>query len=380
MDAFNIDASAVEIGDFTVPAEPIGSIDDDIPADKTAEQVKVKDTPLPDDSAIGIPAEKEEEEEITKETEDKDIEEGNVATSTDSSPNNPYSSFAKTLADSLPYLDLEDKEIKTAEDLVNFYEESIEGEVAKREFSNLNDNQKYYLEALKTGVPEQNIQENISFEDSINNISREDIEADPELRKSIIKQAFLIKGFNEVEAEKQVSRSINVGEDIDDAIEYQGALSKYVADKKANEVRIAQEQQAEAQKKLDEDLATLKSRIEKPDTILPGTSMTAKFKTELYDMITKPAGEVDGRQVNWLTKWLNEDPINNQLKLAYLFKTTDGFKSAEIASPKKTRSKAVKDLDRILNSTQFDDAGQFNPEADDDNATFGTKGLQIDLD
>ena len=369
MDAFSIDESALEVGDLIVPTAEDGNINDDVPDSKIDDDTsKVKDPTIDDiakDKDDDIPI-------VDDDNNKKDIDnvEGGDATSTDSSPNNPYSSFAKTLAGSLPYLDLEDKKITSAEDLLKVYEESIEEEVKTRQFLELNDNQKYYLEALKSGVPEQDVQENISFEDSINNITKEDIESDPELRKGIIKQAFLVRGFNEAEANKQVDRSISVGEDIEDAVAYQGSLSKYVADKKEAELTKVRTQQAAHRKKLDEDLVILKSTIDKPEEILPGTNMSPKFKTELYDMITKPAGQVEGRDVNWLAKFLNEDPVNNQLKLAYMFKVTDGFKNIDKASGKKARSKAVKDLDQVLNSTKFDDTGVYNPKTTDDNESF----------
>lgn len=378
MGAFSIDPSAMDMGDFMsepdevdVPQEPTPPIDN-IPSEPVDD--KPKDLPLPTEDDE-IPTEEDDED-----IKDTDIKGGSDATSTGSSPKNPYSSFAKTLASSLPYLDLKDKEIKTAQDLVDFYEESIEGEVKNREFSDLTDNQKYYLEAIRTGVPEETVRGNISFEESLNDITEEDIQADPELRKDIIKQAYILRGFSDNEAEKQVQRSISVGEDIDDALSYKEALSKYVADKKQHDLQTAQAAVKARQDKINSDLATLKERIDKPEEVLPGVNMSTKFKTDLYDMITKPAGEIEGRSVNWLTKWLSEDPINNQLKLAYMFKVTEGFKNPEASASKKTKSKAIKDLDSILNTTNFDATGVFNPNTDDEDSTFGSQGLKIDLD
>ena len=91
----------------------------------------------------------------------------------DSSQPDPYSSFAKVLAEVgvLPSLDLSKDKIQSADDLI----EAVRREIEVAKYANLNDKQKAYLKALENGIPEQEFTQAQSGIDMLEKISADEI-------------------------------------------------------------------------------------------------------------------------------------------------------------------------------------------------------------
>ena len=132
-----------------------------------------------------------------------------------SSPN--YASIAKALAeDGVFDLDNESLEsVKSAEDLIDLFKKQID--------NHLDETQKRIKSALETGVPVDEVQGYEKTLNILNSIKEEDINAETEdgenLRRQLIYQDYINRGFKPERAKKEADKSVDNGTDKEDALE-----------------------------------------------------------------------------------------------------------------------------------------------------------------
>lgn len=130
------------------------------------------------------------------------------------SPKNFYSSIAKALKEEGIFPDLDDEglsKVKEPEDFRDLIEQQIK--------AGLDERQKRIDEALSAGVEPTEIKKyenTINYLDSIKeeNISDEGDEGE-KLRKNLIYQDFINRGYSKERAAREVQKSFNAGTDID---------------------------------------------------------------------------------------------------------------------------------------------------------------------
>ena len=130
--------------------------------------------------------------------------------------NNFYSSIAKALKEDGIFPDLDDEaleSIQQPEDFAKAIEEQLTAKFDER--------QKRIDEALNVGVEPSKIQQYEKVISYYNNINDSDIEDESDkgenLRKQLIYQDFLNRGFSKDRAMKEVQKSFDSGTDIEDA-------------------------------------------------------------------------------------------------------------------------------------------------------------------
>jgi len=264
-----------------------------------------------------------------------------------------YSLLASALLEQgvLPSLTKEELDnIKSFDDIA----EAFKKELRNNEYAGLNEHQKAYLKALESGMPDKEFKENYSKVVDYAKLTEDDLEADESLRLNLIKEDFISKGYSEEKAEKLAQRSVDLGEDLDDAKEALEARKDFI--KKDYETKVKQyeenlKSQAKASKEQQEKLK--ETIFDDKTEIIPGLKYNKQFAQKIYDSITKPAGYLeDGRPYNSIFKARMEDPVGFEHKLAYMFSLTDGFKNFDkILNTAKSQS--VKKLDEFLNSNTF---------------------------
>lgn len=295
-------------------------------------------------------------------------------------PSTPLSSLVSTLVDEgvLPSLDEEELgEIKSASDLIAI----INKQVKSNEFADLTEDQKEYLTALRSGVPNEAYRQQKSIESQYNNIQESNLESDDslELRKLLIKQDFIIKGYDEATATKYSDRSVNLGEDVDDSKAALKRLQEYQKQTTGNLLKEAEESKKAVEKAAEERLTTIKDKIKSTDEILPSMKINTKSKDKVYDLLTKAAGQdSNGNPVNAIVNSM----INDQeylIKLAYLHHITEGMtKWDKIVSTSK--SAAINKLDEQLKKEEFArQTADTNSGATGSRATKGTKSIADDI-
>ena len=302
------------------------------------------------------------EEDLNKEISDFQKEEGreSVADEEDVSEeeespesSEKYSLLASALLEEgvLPSLNEEKiKEIKSFEDIAKAFKE----EIRLNEYAGLTEDRKEYLKALESGVPEYEFKNYKSKELDYSKITTEDLESDEDLRLSLIKEDFTSKGYSEEKAEKLARRSIELGEDLEDASEALEIKKEKIKNEFQQKVKAYEEKLKEQEKASKEQIENLKKMaFDEKNVLIPGHKYNTKFAEKVYNTITKPVGHTeDGRGYNAIMKERMEDPVGFEYKISYLYNLTNGFKNFENIV-KTATSNSVKKLDKLLNEQTY---------------------------
>lgn len=291
--------------------------------------------------------------------------------SSDSSTLSPkfFSSLVQALKEGGILEDITDDDIKSQEDFFKVLEDGIK----QREFADLNDGQKEYLEALRSGIPHEDIANHQRNIEAYNSITEEAIEEEgsdgEDLRRTIITNNYISKGFTDQKAKKLVDKIFDSGEDLDEAKE---ALSELkTIEKQSFEQR---KQQSLAQKKTQEKsekeaIDKLNKIVKDTKEIIPGLQIPQVIKNNIIKGLTQPVAYTeDNRPLDIISKFLYDNPIEGRVKLAYLLSVTEGLSKMGVLENKKAKKDAWKNLS---DSIKFKEDGGGRTEED---------GVQFDFD
>lgn len=153
-----------------------------------------------------------------------------------------YSSIANALIEDGIFQNLDEeqvKKVKTAEDFADLIDSHIKNQ--------LDDRQKRIDEALGLGIEPSEIQKYESYIRTLDSISEEKIEEEDEqgetLRKNLIYQDFINKGFSKEKATKYLERSLKAGTDIEDAKEALQSNKDFFKEQYNNLIKEAKEEE-----------------------------------------------------------------------------------------------------------------------------------------
>lgn len=321
------------------------------------QETPAAETEKNDDAGLGLELEyianlEEPEAAATSSEEKEEINDDSRTPESDGSPSSPLTSLTSTLHEDGVLSSLSEEElaeIKTGTDLM----EAIKKQIADNELSDLTEDQKEYLDALRSGVPDANYRSSKSAVDQYSKIDESSLEGDEasDFRKNLITNDFLSKGFSEAEAKKHAERSFDLGEDIEDAKASLGRLKATEKD------RINQmSEQAKAQQKANEEanqkhLDNLKEKVGALKEVIPGVKFNTKTGDKVFDLMTKTAGfDSNNNPMNAVIKEMVENP-DYLVKLNYLHLVTDGFNDWTKVSSGAKRN-AVNKLDASLQAQE----------------------------
>lgn len=303
-----------------------------------------------------------------------------------SSPkNNFYSSIAKAFAEEGIFPDLDDEsasKIKTPEEFRDLIEDRIKSELDER--------QKRVDEALNAGVEPSDIRKyenTISYLDSIKDetITSENEEGE-KLRKQLIYQDFVNRGYSQERATREVKKSFDAGTDIEDAKEalksnlefFQGQYDNLIEEAKAEEEKEIKQRKEQAEK--------LKKSILEDKEVFGELSIDKKTRQKIFDNISKPIyKDPDTGQVfTALQKYEMENRTDFLKNLGLVFTLTDGFKNLDglvKGKVKKEVKKGIRELENVLNNTARTSDGnlRFVSNVDDDPESFIGQGWTLDV-
>lgn len=263
--------------------------------------------------------------------EDKQDKDKDTPSDKDGTSPNPnfYSSIAKALVDESILPDLDDDTIESIKGPEDFAE-AIEKQIQAR----LDERQRRIDAALNADVEPEEVRryENaLSYLDSITEEAIKD-EADKgeTLRKQLIFQDFINRGYSKERASREVQKSFNAGTDIEDAKEALESNKEYFTNQYNDLVREAQEEAKADQKRIKEEAAALKKSLLEDKEVITGVTLDKRVRQLAYDNITKPVAKTeDGEYLTAIQKYENDNPVEFRKKLAVLFTVTDGFKNID---------------------------------------------------
>lgn len=313
-------------------------------------------------------------------------QEDTTSTKGGSSPkNNVYSSIAKAFAEEGIFPDLDDEsasKIKTPEDLRDLVEERIKSELDER--------QKRIDDALNAGVEASSIrsyENTLSYLDSIKeeSITSENEEGE-KLRKQLIYQDYINRGWSQERATREVKKSFDSGSDIDDAKDalksniefFQNQYDNLIKEAKAEEEKEVQQRKEQAQ--------ALKKSILEDKKVFGDLDINKATRQKIYDNISKPIYKDPntGQVFTAIQKYEMENKGEFLKNLGLIFTLTDGFKNLDGLVKGKVRKevkKGLRELENVINNTARTSDGnlRFVGDTDDDSDSYIGKGWTIDV-
>lgn len=318
---------------------------------------------------------------------DNNIEEKEDTTSKKdgSSPNNFYYSIAKAFGEDGIFPDL-DKEacskVKNAEDFRALIEEQIK--------ANFDERQKRIDDALNAGVESSEIRKyenTINYLDSLSDTDLSD-EGDKgeNLRKQLIYQDFINRGYSKERANREISKSFNGGTDIEDAKEalksvkdfFQGQYDDLINDAKAEEEKVIKARK--------EQFENLKKSILEDKNVFGELSVDNHTRQKVYDNITKPIYKDPdtGEIYTAIQKYEMDNRVDFLKNIGLIYTLTNGFKNLDGLIKSKVNKKVkegLKSLEATLNNTSrnLDGSIKFVTGVNDDPESIISKGWQLDI-
>lgn len=313
--------------------------DDNTDEEENTDNIDVEDTTLENNNHV--------EDDSSEEVDEEDVEDEGGDGGESSS--NLYSSLAAFVHEQglLPSLDINLKDIKSADDFANVFNKELDIQAELR----LNN----YLENLdlnKIGVAKQEIKD-------LNTLNVDILKNDIDLAKRIIYDDYLNQGLDEKKANRMLNRLIDLGDDaiLEDAEESLQSLKEFKAREIERETQSYKER-LEADKiqqaKLDEQM---KKTIYESKDLIAGLKPNKALQDKVYKSINDIVGKSpDGTFENKFMKERRENPLEFEIRMYHFYELTNGFKDLSKISTT-AKSSAVKDLEKIARQTKLKDNG-----------------------
>ena len=314
--------------------------------------------------------------------ENKQEKEGTTSKSNGASPNNFYSSIAKALKEDGTLPDLDDDildKMETAED----FAEAIETQVKAR----LDEKQKRIDEALGVGVEPNAIQQyerTLGYLDSITDDAISDESNKGEnLRKQLIYQDFINRGYSKERANREVTKSFNAGSDIDDAKEALQSNKDFFKESYESLIKEAKEAETKRINNQKKEAETLKKSILEDDKVFGELVVDKTQRKKIYENISKPVYKDPdtGEYLTAIQKYEQDNHTEFMKYVGLVFTLTDGFKNIDgliKGKVNKEMKKGLKNLENTLNNSTRNHDGTLNfvtsRRSDDDDSYFGKGG------
>ena len=303
----------------------------------------------------------------------------------DSPKKNFYSSIAKALKEDGVFPDLDDESLKS---IVN--PEDFAAIVEKQIQQKLDDKQKRIDEALTVGVEPTEIKKyenSISYLKSITEdaIINEAAEGE-QLRKQLIFQDFINRGYSKERATREVQKSLNTGTDIEDAKEALQSNLDYFTEEYEDLINDAKEAQKAADAAKAAQMENLKTTILSADKTFTDIQINQATRQKIFDNIAKPVytDEKTGEKLTAIQKYERDNRVDFLKNISMVFTLTDGFKNFDGLIKNKVRkelNKGIKELEHTINNTSRTTNGSLNfvSGAGEDNESFIGKGWSLDV-
>lgn len=314
----------------------------------------------------------------------KDNEEDTTSEKEGTSPDF-FSSIANAFAEEGIFPDLDEetiKGIKTAEDFRKAIDEQIK--------AGLDEQQKRVADALNNNVEPDKVRQYENLIAYLNTINEETISAESEegeiLRKKILFQDYINRGFSKERAEKAVNRAITNGTDIEDAKEalesnktfFKEEYQQLLDDAKADREKEQEENRAKAER-------LKKSILEGDIKFFEDVDVSKDVRQKAFDAISKPIyrDPKTGETYTAVQKLELDNSEEFLAKLGLIYALTDGLKNIDGLVKKKVKKEVKRgfsELENKINSTRRDSRGnlKFASGVDDAESILG-KGMKLDL-
>lgn len=307
----------------------------------------------------------DESESVGSEKVDTKGKESTSSKETGASPKtNFYSSIASALKEEGILSDLDDETLSKIESPEDFAE-AMEAQLKAQ----LDERQKRIDEALQVGIEPDEVRKyegTISYLNTITEDAIIDESAEGEkLRKQLIFQDFLNRGFSKERAQRETQKSISSGSDVEDAKEALASNKEYFKQEYDNIIAEAREAEEAEKARLKKEAADLKKAILEDKEVFEGLELDKTTREKVYNSISKPVYRVPetGEYLTAVQKYERDNRPDFLKKLGVLFTLTDGFTNLDkLVKPtaKKQVRKSLRELEHTINTTRRNTDGSLN--------------------
>lgn len=323
----------------------------------------------------------------SEEEEDKKGKEEETPESKESKGSSPNSNFYYSIANALvedgvlPDLDEEFiKDIKSPEDLASAIDRQVE--------ARLDETQKRVNAALNAELDANDIRQYETVLNNLNKVTEDSISDESEkgenLRKQLIFQDLINRGFSKERAAREVKKSFDSGSDIDDAKDALNSNKAFFKQQYEDLIREGQEEAKKEKEKTDKEAQDLKKQMLEDKEIFKGVTMDKATRKKAYDNITKPVYKTeDGEYLTAIQKYEEDNPVEFRKKLGVIFTLTDGFKNIDMLVKGKVRKEVKNSLRELEHTLRNSNRPKGNPTyiegEDEDKESYIGKGWSLDV-
>lgn len=315
----------------------------------------------------------------------KEKEDTSTGDDSGTSPNNFYSSIANAMAVDGIFPNLDDDTVRKATDAESF-SDLIEAEVNAR----LDDKQQRIAKALDNGVEPNDIRR---YENTLNFISNikdaqlsEEGEKGEQLRRNIIYQDFLNKGYTPEKAQKYTERTIDNGTDIEDAKDALQSNREYFTNAYNKLLKDAQDKADAEKAERNKQAEALKKSLFNDKNLFGDMDLPKDVRRKAFENISRPVYKdpETGEYLTAVQKYELEHRADFLKYAGLMYTLTNGFKDFDSFTKGKVKKevrKGLRELEHTLNNTSRDSNGNLRMVTNvnsDPNSYLG-KGIKLDF-
>lgn len=185
------------------------------------------------------------------------------------------------------------------------------------------------------------------------------------LRKKLIFQDFINRGFSQERARRETDKSFNAGTDIEDAKEARISNKEYFKQEYDDIINEAKEKEEEHRKELEKQSKEIRKSIIEDKEIFPGLELDKTTREKIYNSVSKPVYKdpETGEYLTAVQKYQRDNKVDFTKKLGLLFTLTDGFTNLDkLVKPtaKKQVKQSLRELEHTINTTRRNTDGSLN--------------------
>ena len=367
--------SEAEIDNLFSGTEETQENNEETPNENNSEQKETQETTEVDVEKLFEP------EGVGSENDNK--EKGDSSSNNDGSSPYIYSSIAKALKEEAILPDLDDEvisKIAKPEDFAEAIEKQIQAKFDER--------QKRIDEALNNGIEPSVIQNYERIINYLSNVDDKQLDGETEqaenLRKQLIYQDYINRGFSKERATREVERAIKNGTDTEDAKEALTSNKDFYNKQYQQEIDKAKAQEEANIAERNKQAEKLKKSILEDKKLFGDLELDKSTRQKILDNIAKPIYKdpETGDLFTAIQKYEKENRSEFLTKVGIIYTLTDGFKNLDglvKSKVKKEINKGLKDLEQTLNNTARTSDGNLNFMSGITDTESSFKGFTLDV-
>ena len=245
--------------------------------------------------------------------------------------------------------------------------EMIKGTIQKNEYSDLDARTKEALDAIRAGVPVENVVKHHNAETKLadftedrfieSDIDDEDVaDTKKNIRQNLIYNDLIARGYSQADAERRTRQSFNSGDDDADAKLALNSLKSIAVQRKNAEIEQAKQSQQQhevSRKELFNKVADLKE-------VIPGMPVNDETAKWMAEAMTNPTGRNENGQLRTtVSDKRSEDAFSFDTRLHYFIKMGLFDEKPDMSLfTRRSMSSAVEELEKSLSTEGIYEAGR----------------------